>query len=87
MRPIKGKEYAPETLKSFQSSISRELKEEKYGHDILTSPLFQQSRDILAAKKKDLKNKGLGNRKNKADVFTKEELNILLDKGLLGAGR
>lgn len=86
VRKINGEDYEPDTLKSFQSSFARKLSEVGYGHDILKSPAFKHYRDVLAAKRKELKGKGLGNRKNRADPFTNEELNILWDQGLLGAG-
>ena len=86
VRKTDGNEYEPDTLKSFQSSFARTLSEAGYEHDIHKSPAFKHSRDVLAAKRKQLKGKGLGNRKNRADPFTKDELNLLWDKGILGAG-
>ncbi|CAG2197908.1 unnamed protein product [Mytilus edulis] len=52
--------------------------------NILTDKDFQHSRDVLSAKKKDLKSKGFGNRKRKADAFTQEEIDHLYDRNLLG---
>lgn len=77
-------EYEPTTLKSFQSSISRHLLENSYGINILTHVDFKHSQDVLAAKMKELKAKGLGNKKNQADVLTDNEIDILYNKGQLG---
>ncbi|CAC5368023.1 SAMD8 [Mytilus coruscus] len=83
VRKKKGEEYEPDTLKSIQSSISRHLSE-KSDLNILTDKDFQHSRDVLSAKKKDLKSKVLGNRKIKADAFTEEDIDQLYSRNLLG---
>jgi len=71
VRNKKGEEYEPDTLKSIQSSINRHLTEKtKSKMNILTDKDFQHSRDVLSAKRKQLKTKGFGNRKRKADPFT-----------------
>ncbi|CAG2232583.1 unnamed protein product [Mytilus edulis] len=85
VRNKKGEEYEPDTLKSIQSSINRHLNENSETDvNILTDKDFQHSRDVLSAKKKDLKSKGFGNRKRKADAFTQEEIDHLYDRNLLG---
>ncbi|XP_076105700.1 uncharacterized protein KIAA1958-like [Mytilus galloprovincialis] len=85
VRNKKGEEYEPDTLKSIQSSINRHLNENSETDvNILTDKNFQHSRDVLSAKKKDLKSKGLGNRKRKADAFTQEAIDHLYDRNLLG---
>jgi hypothetical protein len=43
------------------------------------SIIFTHSRDVLSAKRKDLKGKGYGNRKRRADSFTREEILDILD--------
>ncbi|CAC5392050.1 unnamed protein product [Mytilus coruscus] len=83
VRNKKGEKYEPDTLKSIQSSINRHLSE-KSDVNILTDKDFQHSRDVLSAKKKDLKSKGIGNRKRKADAFTEEEIDQLYSRNLLG---
>ena len=83
VRNRKREEHEPDTIKSFQASISRYLME-KCSTNIMTDREFQHSRDVLMAKRKDLKGKWLGNRKRKADPFTVEEIDILHDKHLLG---
>ena len=80
-----GSEYEPETLKSFQSSLNRYLMD-KINVNIIEDPAFKHSRDVLSSKKKQLKQMGLGNRPNRAEPFTKEEVNILYEKNYLGTG-
>jgi len=47
---------------------------------------FRLTRETLKAKSIDLKEKGLGNKKQRADPFTESELQILHEKQLLGRG-
>lgn len=83
VRNRKGEEYAPDTLKCIQSSINRYLGD-KTKINIINDIEFKHSRDVLSAKHKQLKRKGLGNRKRKADPFTDEEINLLYSNNLLG---
>ena len=50
---------------------------------------FKHSFDVhvLAPKHKALKQKGLGNKNNRADPFTEEEVSILFQKKLLGSSK
>jgi hypothetical protein len=81
-----NQEYEPDSLKSIQSLISRYLNE-KRNINILKDKEFQHSRDVIDAKRKELKGKGLGNKKNKADFFTSEEIYSLYRQNLLGTGK
>ncbi|CAC5360214.1 unnamed protein product [Mytilus coruscus] len=47
---------------------------------------FKHSRDVLTSKRKYLRQQGKGNRPNQADPITKEEIDMLYQKGLLGGG-
>jgi hypothetical protein len=66
VRNRRGEEYEPDTLKSFQASVSRYLME-KTKTNIMLNREFTHSRDVLSAKRKDLKGKGYGNRKTRAE--------------------
>ena len=81
-----GKEYEPDSLKSIVNSLSRYLTSKNYPVNISTDNSFKHSRDVLASKRKSLKQMGLGNKKNRADPFTDDELEILRQKSLLGEG-
>ena len=86
VRSKKGEEYEPDTIKAIQTSVSRYLLE-KTNWNIIKDREFQHSRDMLKAKRKQLKRKGMGNKKRKADPFTPAEIDILFNKGLLGTGK
>ncbi|CAC5393284.1 unnamed protein product [Mytilus coruscus] len=74
VRNKKGEEYEPDTLKSIQSSINRHLSE-KSDVNILTDKDFQHPRDVLSAKKKKiLKAKVLGTKKERQMLLQKRKL-------------
>ncbi|CAG2255616.1 unnamed protein product [Mytilus edulis] len=77
--------YEPQSVRSMQSSISRYLTE-KCAINIMVDKEFHHSRDVMSAKLKQLKSMGMGAKKRKADPFTAEEVNLLYEKELLGAG-
>ncbi|CAC5422616.1 unnamed protein product [Mytilus coruscus] len=77
--------YEPQSVRSMQSSISRYLTE-KCGINIMSDNEYHHSRDVMSAKLKQLKSMGMGAKKRKANPFTAEEVNILYEKELLGAG-
>jgi hypothetical protein len=79
----KGEEYEPDTLKCIQSSINRYLGD-KTKINIINDIEFKHSRDVLSAKRQQLKGKGPGNRKRKAEPFIGHEINLLCSKNLLG---
>ncbi|VDH94680.1 Hypothetical predicted protein [Mytilus galloprovincialis] len=77
--------YEPQSVRSMQSSISRYLTE-KCAINIMVDKEFHHSRDVMSAKLKQLKSIGMGAKTGKADPFTAEEVNLLYEKELLGAG-
>ncbi|CAG2237633.1 unnamed protein product [Mytilus edulis] len=79
-----GGEYEPDTLKSMQGSINRFLAEKGSLVNLIEVKEFKHSRDVLTSKKKYLRQQGKGNRPNQADPFTREEIDMLYQKGLLG---
>ena len=52
--------------------LIRYLRDEGYGHDIVTDKLFSSSRDVLQAKRRRLKAEGKGNRPNRSSTITDE---------------
>ena len=50
----------------------------------MTSDEFKSSREVLAARRKELKGKGLGNRPNKGDTITEKMEDLLWEKKELG---
>lgn len=81
-----GDNYEPDTLVSKYNSIGRYLREKGAGN-INADEAFRHSRQVLAAKKKELKTQGLGNKKNRAEPFAESDIARLKEKNLLGAGQ
>jgi len=82
-----GGNYEPDTLKSIQGSINRYLSEKHCNVDLIKDKEFKHSRDVLMSKRKLLRQSGKGNKPQKAEPLTKEEIDILYEKKLLGAGK
>ncbi|XP_033725157.1 uncharacterized protein LOC117315122 [Pecten maximus] len=79
-----GSNYEPDTLTSFHRDIDRYLRENGYLVSILTSDLFSTSRQVLQSRRKELKQKVLGNRPNKAQPVSENEEEMLWECGQLG---
>ncbi|CAC5377808.1 unnamed protein product [Mytilus coruscus] len=80
-----GGDYEPDTLKSIQGSINRHLTEKHCNIDLIKDKEFKHSRDVLMSKRKLLRQNGKGNKQKKTEPLTKEEIDILYQKKLLGA--
>lgn len=83
MRKADGSEYEPDTLTSYHRGIDRYLKEKKYPYCMVTDKEFGTSRKVLSSKRKELKEKGMGNRPNAAEPLNATEENILTEKGCI----
>lgn len=86
VRKANGEELEPDTLSSKFNSIARHLRQIHYCEDPRTSKVFEHSRQVLAAKRKQLKAEGRGNHPNKASRMESDEISILKQKGQLGCG-
>jgi hypothetical protein len=85
VRKNKGNgEFEPTTLKGIFTSICRYLKDNDYPAEPATHQDFRRTREVLKAKCKDLKEKGKGNKPNRSEPFTPQEIQILHEKKLLG---
>jgi len=80
-----GSNYEPGTRTSFHRSIERHLSDHNYPYNILTDDLFATSRAVLQAKRKELKQEGLGKKPRKTEPLTADEENRLWVAGQLGA--
>lgn len=70
LRNKNGEEYEPKTRLSIQSSINRHLTcKTESRMNILTDKDFQHLRDVLSAKRKQLKTKCFRNRKKEGRSF------------------
>ena len=80
-----GQEFEPTILRSFLFSINRHLISCGYKLSIMTDTYFRQSRDILAAKQKQLKSMGKGNKPMAADEISDQDLDLECQKEVLGS--
>ena len=80
-----GKEYEPGTVSSVQRSIQRYLNDKKSSVNILKDNEFEESRKVLAAKRRSLVNThGKGNKPHAADALDDKEEDALFDSGEFG---
>ena len=84
VRKQNGSEYEPDSVSSFQRSIQRRLKELKVSFNILKDEEFCRSREVLAAKRKNLVKQGRGNKPNTCRELTNEEEEKLFESGAFG---
>lgn len=66
-------DYEPDTLTSFHRSINRKLEELGYGFSLVDCKEFKLSKKVLESKRRELKQKGLGNRKHVAEALTEND--------------
>jgi len=81
------RQFESQTLMAMHSSIHRYLGSKNYGVNIKQDELFRHSRDVLAAKMKELKTIGKGNLPSASRPFTDNELRIFIEKDLLGTSK
>ena len=84
VRKQNGAEYEPDSLSSFQRSIQCRLKELKLSFNILKDEEFCRSREVLAAKRKNLVKQGRGNKPNPCRELTSEEEEKSFESGAFG---
>ena len=84
VRKQNGSEYEPDSISSFQKSIQRHLNELKLPFNILQDEEFRRSREVLAAKRKNLVKQGRGNKPNACRELTTEEEEKLFESGEFG---
>ena len=84
VRKQDGTEYEPCTLSGFQRSFQRHLHEKGSLINILKDNEFSKSREVLAAKRKNLVRQGKGNRPNATRELTKAEEDALFENGQFG---
>ena len=78
-----GKKYEPDTLSSFFQTYQRILSERGSQVNMKNDYEFESCRRVLAAKRKQLTKKGLGNKPNAARELQDEEIDLLFKKGFL----
>ena len=71
IRKANGEQYEPDTLTSYHRGIDRYLGDRKYPFSLVVDKEFATSRAVLASKRKELKQKGKGNRPNASTPLSK----------------
>ena len=79
-----GSEYEPTTLRCYLASFDLFLQENHCEKSLIKDAEFTRTRSALKSKQKDLKRQGKGNKPNAANELSKEEVQQLFDKKLLG---
>ncbi|WAR05460.1 hypothetical protein MAR_020829 [Mya arenaria] len=81
--------YILSVRKADGADLDRKLKRHKYPFRLISEQTnaFQLTRDALRAKTKSLKRLGKGNKPLKASPITEEEINMLIEKKILGPSR
>ena len=80
-----GTEYEPECLRVMLSAIDRYLREKGREYSILKDKMFDNCRKVLNVKAIELREKGMGKRKNKSDPLTFDEEEQLWKLKVLGS--
>ena len=83
-RKTNGDEYELSSLSSFQRSLQRYLTENNIQTNILKDVKFEKSRQVLAAKRKNLVKQGKGCKPQVIRALTYEEENTLFITGQFG---
>ena len=79
-----GSEYEPFSIRGMISSFDRHLRASNYGSSIMKGEAFDQARRVINAKTKELKKMGKGNKPNKAQPLSDDEVNKLYETGQMG---
>ena len=85
IRKQNGKEYEPDCLRVMQGALHRYLVERQYPANIINGPEFQDSRNVLEGKARELRAAGMGKKPNARDPLTDVDENALWVAGKLGA--
>ena len=84
VKKLDGGEYEPDSLTTLHRGIQRYFDDQGKKFNILTDPEFEKSRDVLAAKRKELKKLGMGNKPNATRELEKEEVDKMFNDGFFG---
>ncbi|XP_061196504.1 uncharacterized protein LOC133204775 [Saccostrea echinata] len=84
VRTKSGEEYEPSSLRGMIGSFERHLKRHRYQFSLITSFEFARCREALRAKQKDLKAQGRGNKPQRSDSLTPDEIETLYNTEQLG---
>ena len=84
IRKSDGTEYEPESLRVMLSAMDRYLKDKGREYSILKDKKFDSCRKVLNGKAIELREKGMGKRKNKSEPLNSDEEEKLWQLKVLG---
>lgn len=79
-----GTDYEPTTISSFNASIERYLRENMYQACLMSDRAFIRLREVISAKKSQLKKAGLGRKAHAAECIDAKDDELLIAAGELG---
>ena len=79
-----GSDYEPESLRTMLAALDRSFRSSGCKYSIAKDKEFTESRKVLNGKAIELREQGMGKRKNKADAVTDEEEALMWKSGILG---
>ena len=79
-----GTDYEPTTIGSFNASIERYLRENMYQACLMSDRAFIRLREVIKAKKSNLKKAGLGRKAHAAECIDAKDDELLIAAGELG---
>ena len=79
-----GSDYEPDSLRTMLGALDRHFRNAGHEFRIIKDKEFAECRQVLNGKAIELREQGKGKRKNKADIVTEEEEEIMWSKGVLG---
>jgi hypothetical protein len=84
VRKLNGDNFEPDSLSTIHKNLQRYLFENNYSGNILKEVIFDKSRQVLAAKRKELTKLGHGNKPHATRELSKEEVDMLFNEGYFG---
>ena len=84
LRKQDGGEYEPESLRTMLASLDRFLREKGRLYSILKDKSFEACRKVLNGKAIELRENGMGKRRNKSDPLSEQEEDQLWQRRVLG---
>ena len=84
LRKTDGSNYEPDSLRVMLAALDRHFKDNGSTFSLLRDKEFEKSRKVLNGKAIELREGGMGKRKNKADSLSDEDEEALWSSGTLG---
>ena len=85
IRKRDGNQYEPDCHRVMRSSLDRYLRLKNYPKSILNDDVFKKSNTVLEGKARELRDKGMSHRPNKALAISNREEEIVWKSGQLGS--